>query len=904
MITKIINHHAADTFSGKIKLSIDNKSYTSKPAGGEIGAIRNRLSGKAAAAVVDIQTLAIEQNNGKTIQGAILRDKKHEDEQGKDEQGKPVDNSTDNRFIMQQLFCVDIDNVTELRDESGNVVKDQSGHTIKVKSSQAIETPEQIQEIAAAAGLTPCYIAESFSSGKTDINGAIIQKYHVGFAAAEPVKDVKQSRRILVKLIDVFPNADEACKDPARMIFGTAQSKQVFYNSAVNSIEALLKCSQAEPEEAQKEPEQPQLPSSEPAPRTSRTQSAAPKAKSGVMSDFTRDLKENKTDPDRLLFMINPNNITFEQWRRVTGAYKQFDGGTIENWDTWNRQYTGSDNRKLKQDLKQYKGLGKGVDKMSLHAIAEEQNPEEYNNYMQELISLYKKPARASKKKEAGAGPDISADPAGEQVTSKEGLTPIEPPFERPAGYIDFAFYSNGKKIISPELLADNIRASTKYIFVKGADPTEPVRRFWYEHGVYIQYSDENIKNLIREQIKPFGIMLCKQRYINETFFHICIDNSNHTDADLNADENIINFKNGLLHLDTMKMTAHTPEFLSTVQLPFDYKPQLTLENAPIFDRFITHLANDDKDSKRSLIEYIGAVISNIDSSRFKKALFLRGEGNCGKSQYLKLFERLLTSVNYAAASLEYIESRFGAYTLYNKRLVADPDTKFMKVGELNTFKQATGGDAINIEPKGKTAFTYQYKGFLLFGCNRLPLFGGDRGKWVYNRMLLIECGAPVTEQERDPHLLDKLMQEREAIAAAAITALKTAISRKYVFTESEASKNLLKAYMIENDPVRQFIDECCIERTKETKRDYITTTALYKAYTIWSKNGGMPRIVSRNDFKKALLEIADTTDSNIIEVKYNGTWYYIWTLTQEAKKELGFYDSIQSTAKEYPEYL
>lgn len=871
MSVKII-HSEAEQFRGKIQLSIDTKSYTSKPAGAEIGAIRNRLSGKAAAAAIDIETLANEIQRGKTIQGAILRDKQNEN-----------DTDTDKRYLGQQLFCVDIDN--DIKNENGE----------KVKSSTAIETPEHIQRIAAAAGLTPCFIAESFSSGKKDINGDTIPKYHVGFAAAEPVKDVSQSRRILFKLIDLFPNADEACKDPARIIFGTGKSKQVFYNSAVNSLETLLNCSPAEPEEPTEEPEQKQLPSSEPAPRARHTQSAAPKTsgKTGIMSDFTRDLKENKTDPDRLLFMINPNNLTFEQWRRVVASYTHFDGATIENFDTWNRQYTGSDSRKLKQDLKQYKGLGKGVDKMSLHYIAEEQNKAEYDNYIQELISLYKKPARASKKKEAGAA---AADPAGahsaESRTQSAGdLIPLELPFKRPENYVDFAFKNSSNKIIIiPQLLAENVRKTCKYIFVKGSDPAEQVRRFWYEHGVYTPIADEFIKNVLRSRIQPFGISLCKKSYIEEAFYQLTIDNAFHADTELNADENIINFKNGLLHLDTMELTPHTPEFLSTIQIPCNYNPSLTLEQAPIFDRFITHLANNDKDSKQTLLEYIGAAISNVNGAHFKKSLFLKGAGNCGKSQYILLLSRLLSLRYFGSASLEKLESRFGKYALYNKRVVGDPDIKFMKLAELTAFKQITGGDPIDLESKGKNSFPYRYKGLLLFGCNQAPLFGGDRGQWVYDRMLFINCGDPIPKDKQDPLILDKMYNEREAIAAAAIVALKTAIKNHYTFTESMESKKALTAYKAENDIVQEFFINCCVMRKDYKCNDNITQQALFNAFLTWARNCNYRSLPSLREFRRSLSEFVGV-DIKDLERKSNGKRYYIYTLNEEMKRELNLYD-------------
>ena len=417
MSVKLLRHdNSAEQFKGKIKLSIDKIAYTSKPAGAEIGAIRNRLGSKAAAAKIDIPTLGNVINNGQTTQGSILRDKQSDNE------------DTDSRFLEQQLFFIDIDN--DYKDkESGK----------KYKSPAALDTPEQILAIATGAGLHPCIIAESFSSGKKDPNGEPIHKFHVGFAAAETITEVKQARRILFKLIDVFKGAaDEACKDPARIIFGTAQSKQVYYNSAVNSIEALLNCSKAEPEETLEDPQQQPLPSSEPAdtaPRKSKGTNSAPKAsgKTGIMSDFTRDLKENKTDPDRLLFMIDPNTLDdYSQWFRALSSYKLFDGATIENFDTWNRQYTGA-NANYKGDLKTYKGAkGKGIDKMSLHAIAEEKNPEEYNNYMQELISIHKHtaPKTKSSKSNSAAGtisqqPAPSAAPA-EQVEQWNDIKPFE----------------------------------------------------------------------------------------------------------------------------------------------------------------------------------------------------------------------------------------------------------------------------------------------------------------------------------------------------------------------------------------------------------------------------------------------------------------------------------------------
>ena len=879
MITEIIktdNSAAID----KVILSLDNWGYKNKPAGAEIGNITNRLqTGTSSHKQIEIGAIAAAIEKGCTVMGAILRDKQSESE------------DTDSRFIGQQLFYVDIDN-----DEKGTDGK-------KYKRAAAIDTPEQIRAIAAGAGLQPCIIAPSFSDGKQDPNGETIHKFHVCFASSEPIKDVKQSRQIIENLINLYGGgADIACKNPSRLLFGTTSDKEILYSSVANSPELLLNCGQPAEPAPIPESEPPQLQSSEPAPKASR----APKAsgKTHKNSDFTTDIKENKTDPDILLQMIHPANIDYNTWLRVSAAYKLFDGHSAEVWDSWNRQYT-SPKANYKADLKSFKALtGAGINKISLHAIAEQESPEEYNSYIKSLIAEHKPPKKSKRTQRAAADPaGAPSEQDGTPRAARGELIPLELPFERPAGYIDFAFEDEkGKKIIIPQLLAENFRQSCKYIFVRGADPTESVRRFWYEHGVYTPVADEYIKNALRDKIKVFGLTLCKKSYIEEAFYQLSIDNAFHADTELNADENIINFKNGLLHLDTMQITPHTPEFLSTIQIPCDYIPNLTLDNAPTFKRFIMHLANNDLDSVQSLIEFIGAAISNVLGAYFKKAIFLRGAGNCGKSQYILLLSHLLSLRYFGSASLESLESRFGKYTLYNRRVVGDPDIKFMKIAELETFKKITGGDNIEIESKGKNGFTYRYRGLLLFGCNNLPKFGGDRGEWVYNRMLLIQCGEPIPEPERDPQLLDKLLAEKEIIISVAIAALKRTIANGYNFTISESSKQLMSAYKVDNEIIRQFIEECCELRTAEQKRDNITQAKFFEAFVEWTRRAHIMRIPNAREFKKNIFDISQEAGALGEYKLHGGVRYYSYTLTEQAKRELRFFDTA-APSRDNPYY-
>ena len=70
-----------------------------------------------------------------------------------------------------------------------------------------------------------------------------------------------------------------------------------------------------------------------------------------------------------------------------------------------------------------------------------------------------------------------------------------------------------------------------------------------------------------------------------------------------------------------------------------------------------------------------------------KKALFLVGQGDTGKSQLKSLVERLLGRGN-----LKEIESRFGTGAVYGTRLAGSSDMSLLSVDELKTFKKMTGG--------------------------------------------------------------------------------------------------------------------------------------------------------------------------------------------------------------------
>ena len=334
----------------------------------------------------------------------------------------------------------------------------------------------------------------------------------------------------------------------------------------------------------------------------------------------------------------------------------------------------------------------------------------------------------------------------------------------------DFIRFSDqtGEPYVVVPLLAKHVREHLDYILVRD-NGKQGLLKYVYEDGCYNLYSNDMLIGIIKKYIADYDEELVKMSKVTETLQHITTD-LNYVGQDvLNANEKLINFKNGLLSVseDALTLIPHTPTVYSTIQILCNWtgKPEPTL----VFDAYMHTLTNGDKAIERLLMEFIGVCISNIKGWRLKKSLFLVGDGDTGKSQLKSLVERLLGKGNFIGIDLKEIEARFGTGVIYGTRLAGSSDMSFLTVDELKIFKKITGGDSLYAEFKGQQLFEFTYNGLLWFCMNRLPKFGGDNGQWVYNRIMVVRCPNVIPKDSQDKRLLDKMYAERDGIVYKAV---------------------------------------------------------------------------------------------------------------------------------------
>lgn len=416
---------------------------------------------------------------------------------------------------------------------------------------------------------------------------------------------------------------------------------------------------------------------------------------------------------------------------------------------------------------------------------------------------------------------------------------------------------------VLPMELADFIRKNLHYFFVR-ATALEPPLIYVYMNGVYKLVSDNEFKGFIKSFI-PY--QLRKTREINEVFVELTTDLKFVDYESLDKDEDIINFEDGILNLDTMELKPHSSEILSTVQIPAKYREIESCEETPtVFENYMLNLVDNNVDYYVMLMEIMGLIISNIPCSKTKKSLMLCGAGDTGKSQLKRLIEELLGEKNVSTIDLKELNERFGTASLYRKRLAGSNDMSFQRITDMSIFKQVTGGDKITIEFKHKGSFPYQYKGFLWFNCNRLPMFGGDDGKWVYDRMLIVYCKNVIPEEKKDPEIFNKMWKEKNAILQQALFFLNQLRNNNFKFTIPAEMAALKEEYEIQNNTLLSFIEECC-DKLTVLPTNRLKKTDFKRVYYRWvdfNNNG-------RGKLKSKEIEEILTNRYNFKIHKYNG---------------------------------
>lgn len=321
-----------------------------------------------------------------------------------------------------------------------------------------------------------------------------------------------------------------------------------------------------------------------------------------------------------------------------------------------------------------------------------------------------------------------------------------------------------------------------------------------YSEGVYRPLQAEEVRSMIfREMLKDGLTNYRTQAKANDKIATFkSLDGRTFKQEDENPNQNIINLKNGLLDIQNYQLLPHTPNYLSTSQIPLMYSHSA---NCPRWLQFIQEVTCEDPEQAK-LLQQIAGYALTTDTS-FAKAFIFFGMGANGKSLFTRILGKLVGRDSVSTLNLSTITRQFGLTGLVGKK-VNFIDEISGNYFESNVIKGLISGERISAEVKYRPEpleFTPTAK--LIFSVNELPKIN-DTTPGLYRRFIIVPFDRSF-ESRPDLQLEEKLTNELPGILNWAVEGLKS-LRAEGRFNETDRNFEVMRAFKTDNSPVVEFI--------------------------------------------------------------------------------------------------
>lgn len=341
--------------------------------------------------------------------------------------------------------------------------------------------------------------------------------------------------------------------------------------------------------------------------------------------------------------------------------------------------------------------------------------------------------------------------------------------------------------------------------------------------------------------------------------------------------EAIFNFHNGVLELETGKFKRHSPEYLSSVQVEYDYDAKA---DCPRFKRFVSEIMKEREPSMNLLQEMCGYIL--YEDCSLQKGFFLIGNGANGKSVLLNTITRVFGDDNVSNVEMSGLEEGFQRINLINSLVNISTETSSDVKGAETIFKQVITGDKIMASYKGKDYVNFKPRCVMISACNEYP-HSKDKTDAFLRRICFIDFPCKFEGDNADRELEAKLANEVPGIFNWCYEGYKR-LKKANKFTQTPEQLKMMKEYRQIQNPIEVFLDECIGKEPHEYERP-----AVYKLAQQWYKEAGLTRVPGRNTFLKDIQITAQRMDIPVNIYKRGKIWYMQFNMPEGPD----YYDDI-----------
>ena len=411
-----------------------------------------------------------------------------------------------------------------------------------------------------------------------------------------------------------------------------------------------------------------------------------------------------------------------------------------------------------------------------------------------------------------------------------------------------------------------------------------------YSNGVYVKGGETSLAALIEHEAHE----QCAGEFITSNFVRETIDHvkrRTYTDRkQFDTDPHILNLKNGLLNVESLKFQPHTPEYFSVNQLAVQYDPNT---DCPNIKRFLNEVAFPE--DLPALQEVVGYTLWKAYPAHI--AVMLIGDGSNGKSTFINLLKSLLGIENVSSRSLQdLVMNRFAAADVYSKsaNLYADLSDQALKFTGM--FKMLTGNDPVTAEQKFRNPFVFMNYAKLIFSANKVPEVYEDSLAF-FRRWLLFVFPNTFTGLNENRNLLKELTtpEELSGFLNWALEGLQRLKQNNWKFSNSKSVAQVREEYIRKSSPIQAFLMDCGTVNTdgREPKK------LVFQAFCDYCRAHKLPVVTSDTFWKRLPEFIKFETSYETI----NGKRVHClkgWTL--RAREEWGKHNDDEDKNAENPE--
>ena len=348
----------------------------------------------------------------------------------------------------------------------------------------------------------------------------------------------------------------------------------------------------------------------------------------------------------------------------------------------------------------------------------------------------------------------------------------------------------------------------------------EETKEIWYyRDGVYVPGGDILIE---KEAEAHYGYELAN-RHLIEIKGHL-MRKTYHQRAEIDADINTVNLKNGLYNIQTGEFKEHSPHYLSTNQVPIIYDPKA---RPKLFGQFLSQVLYPSEN--RTAIELMAYTFYR--DNPFEIITILFGYGANGKSVFTGLLTALHGAKSVSNVPLSaMLEDRFALSDLEGKSVNIDTELTSTTIRDASILKKITGRQPIRIQRKKEKAYDTLIHAKLFFSANQVPV-AYDESDAFFRRNVILGFPNKFEGNKEDPDLIKKLTTEEElsGIFNVLIVTLKRLLNQNRIYINEKTIEQRRERYSIVADPVKAFLEEAVAEDSVES--DTVVKDKLYQAY-------------------------------------------------------------------------